>query len=1019
MPTILFLSECCLLDRKSGAAQSVRAQLQVLSQVDWQCHTATMTLCDGEAEYPLAEHDTRLNGELYAASQVELDDSLVNHQLYVTRSTRHSQLRPWELRAYLAMAEQVLTQVQPDVVLTYSSAALQPLLALAQQRGARTAFYLANSNYAQREGFAFHSIDEFLVPSQAMADLYQNKMQLACTVLRDLVNMSFDGAINLEPARITSRGERSIVMINPEPAKGGLFFLNLANQAATAAPQLKFCAVESRWGRESWANKGVPENTLNKVDWYPHSYDLTSLFKQTALLLVPSLRFEASARVIAEALLAGIPVIAMDSGGIKEQLNGGGFVFSVPKAMQTNYLAPPESVDLQQWLQFIKVLMADGALYNRAVKLALQAASVHKPDLANAAAVALFSDIAAKPALINLHVDEVVKQQLVELRVSLNQEREALNAQLALQPLSDEALHKPLNKSLINNLTDISDEALHKPLNKSLINNLTDISGSLNNAQSEPYAGLLQRSLRQPAIREALVSAKAGDYEQARSILEQYLRILPEDILALGLLADVAHKQQKKYEACRLMSRAIALAPGFLQGQHQLLGYLAELGDAKTATLHTFELLERAPHQPRYLALHAGFLTQAHRFEEAVSVYAAYFKNNQGIAKDYMYYALALKTLGQQQPAVDAYRNAIMLAPGSGNAWHGLSNMKLAVFTTADTELMGQQLTHETLSAEDRYNIHFTLGKAHEDNKVYSQSFEHYAQANQIRHSQTDYDIGQLENYVAEAKKTFTREFFEARQGHGNMAADPIFIIGLHRAGSTLTEQILSSHSQVEGTRELPDLLRMGRDFVNTGTKNSPKGINTTLLAALTSSEWQQLGQDYIESTRVERHTKRPLFIDKMPANWMHAGLIQLMLPNARIIDVRRKPMAAGFALFKMNFGKGVEHAYSQSDIARYYLAYTDLMAHFDVVLPKRIYHLQYENLVANTDDEITALLNYCDIPFESQCLQFWQTDRAVQTPSSEQVRQPIYQHASDQWSHYAPWLGEMQTIFDQDQACL
>lgn len=1017
MPTLLFLSECCLLDQKSGAAQSARAQLHTLSKAGWHCHAATLTLCDGETEAPLAEIDPRLNSDFHAGSQVELLDGLVSQQIYVARSTRHSQLRPWELRAYLAMAQQALEQIQPDIVLTYGSEVLQPLLAKAQQRGARTAFYLAIPDYIDRENFNFRAIDEFLVPSKALADLYRDKMGLECKVLRDLVKAPFNGNINLEPERITSRNERTITLINPEPAKGGLFFLNIANQAATANAKLKFRAVESRWDKQLWASKGLPEATLDMVDWHPHTRDMASVFKQTALLLVPSLWFEPSARVVAEALLAGIPVLAMDSGGIKEQLNDGGFVFPTPKAMQDHYLAAPETKDLQQWLQFIKVLMTDDVLYTRAVKLALQASSLHQPQVAEAAAVALFTNIAAKPALKNLQLDAAMSHQLAEFKELLNNEREALNQQFLLKPID-----KPID----------SESSTSHPLAASL----TQEYAPLDKEQADPYAPLLQRSLRQPAIREALAATKAKDYEQARNILEKYLRILPEDILALSLLADVASKQKQMAEACQLMSRAVALAPGFIQGQHQLLDYLSTLGDAETALIHSIELLEREPNKPRYLALHAGFLTQANRFAEAVNVYRAFFKNHQGCAKDYMQYALALKTLGQQQAAVDAYRQAIELSPGLGHAWHALSNMKLAVFTSEDIALMQQQIVKPMAKAplsdaqkhkqnsvlqdaeervennEQQYNIHFTLGKAFEDNKDYAASFTHYAQANSIRCSQAEFDISQLEDYVKQAKQFFSRAFFEARQGQGNPAKDPVFIVGLHRAGSTLTEQILASHSDIEGTRELPNLLAIARDFSVSGNAGNPQGINSGLLTALADSEWQQLGQQFIDNTRSERHTERPLFIDKMPANWLNVGLIHLMLPNARIIDIRRKPMAAGFALFKMNFGQGVDHAYSQSDIARYYVAYTDLMAHFDDVLPGRVHHVQYENLVADTDNEIRALLDYCNVNFEPQCLTFWQTERAVQTPSSEQVRQPIYQHAAEQWRNYAPWLGEMQTIF-------
>ena len=237
-------------------------------------------------------------------------------------------------------------------------------------------------------------------------------------------------------------------------------------------------------------------------------------------------------------------------------------------------------------------------------------------------------------------------------------------------------------------------------------------------------------------------------------------------------------------------------------------------------------------------------------------------------------------------------------------------------------------------------------------------------------------------------------------------------MLGLHRAGSTLTEQILSSHSQIEGTRELPYMLRIGRDFGGLGPRGQERGLIADLLRDLSPEESADLGQTYLDLSQPERLTDRPHFIDKMPANWMYTGLIHLILPNAKIIDIRRKPMAAGFALFKMNFGEGVGHSYNQEDIARYYRAYADLMAHFDAVLPGRVHHIQYETLVEDTETEIRSLIDYCGLPFEEGCLRYWETERAVQTPSSEQVRKPIFKDAVEQWHNYAEWLGPMRAAF-------
>uniref|UniRef100_UPI002600107F sulfotransferase n=1 Tax=uncultured Thiohalocapsa sp. TaxID=768990 RepID=UPI002600107F len=770
--------------------------------------------------------------------------------------------------------------------------------------------------------------------------------------------------------------ERYVTLVNPDPAKGGLFFLNLAAQVKAMAPEIRFRAVESRWGRANWEKLHVPAEHLDAIDWYPTTSDMGQVYSEAALLVMPSLWVEAAGRVIPEAQLSGVPVLATRSGGIPEQVGEGGFLFDIPEGMSENYFATPPAEAVQHWAKFVAVLMRDDSIYARAVDLALKAAEAHAPEARAGEIVAAFNEILERPVLESIGTDPAVQTHLAALRKQMNELREAVNATLDSAPQTSAE----------------GDEA----------------------GEEDPYTEVLTRSLAQPAVRDALSAAKVGDHDKVRAILEQYLRLMPEDIVALGILADTADKQERDGEARRLMERVVELAPGFVAGQQQLVRYLRHAGDAEAALRHSFALLERAPHQPRYLALHANLLTNANRFDEAIDVYEGFFANHKGVAQDWMQYALALKTLGRQEDAVAAYREAIARAPGNGAAWHALSNMKLAVFTDDDIALMEEQLCREDLGAEDRYNIHFTLGKAYEDRKAYAPSFENYAQANGIRRAQSDYDISRLEDYVAEAKEVFTKDFFAARQDFGSPEADPIFVVGLHRAGSTLTEQILSSHSQIEGTRELPDLLRIGRDFGGLGPGGQEASLNKRLLADLDAEECAALGQKFLDSTRAERRTDRPYFIDKMPANWMYAGLIHLILPNAKIIDIRRKPMAAGFALFKMNFGRGVDHSYDQKDIARYYRAYTELMAHFDEVLPGRIHHLQYEALVDTTDAEIRRLLDYCDLPFEEQCLRYWETERAVQTPSSEQVRKPIFKDAVEQWRNYAEWLGPMQEIFAQ-----
>ena len=962
----------------------MQAQLRALVGQGWSAHAITMNACDGEDEFPLAQFDARLDPAVSAGRVVTIEAQGIINQVFVTHSTVHKNFRPWELQGFTAMAHDALRRIRPDILLTYSSELLRPLLAHARQAGARTVFYVANPSYAGLKDFAFEHIDKFIMPSQALVEYYREKMGIEGNVLGDVVDTKFDGTRNLDPARIASRRDRHVTMINPDPAKGGLFFFNVAGQAKAAAPSIKFRAVESRWGRATWEQKGSDFKNLTNLDWHPHTSDMAAVYEDAALLLVPSLWFEASGRVIAEGLLAGLPILAMRSGGIAEQLNNGGFLFDVPEALKTNFVAPPPAADVQQWVKFIDILMSDDALYARAVTLALQASARHTRAQRESEVVRLFGEILAAPVMQGMEQGGALDTGLLRLRRRMRSLREEANAMAeAAAPL----------------LPD-TEEAKNEE------------------TRGGPYFALLRLSLAQPALSEALAAVNARDGAKARQILEQYLRALPDDITAIGLLADVAAEEGNFIEAQRLMSRAVELAPGFLPGQQQLLRHLQHARDAEAALTYSAALIERLPGNVVYRAYHASLLVMANRMHEAITLYEGTFKTYSGRVNDWTHYGLALKTIGRQEDGVAAYRKAIEMAStrpdgtGSGQAWHALSNMKLAVFGEADVQMMEQQLANATSNDDDRYNLHFTLGKAFEDREAYEQSFDHYAKANATRHAQGTYDPTRIDRYVAAAKALFTADFFEARAGQGNLAADPIFVLGLHRAGSTLTEQILASHSRIEGTRELPDMLRIGQHFLNSHGRAEQAGLKRALLERLVPQELVQLGQTYLDTSRTSRLTDRPLFVDKMPGNWMFAGLIHLLLPNAKIIDIRRKPMAAGFALFKMNFGKGVDHAYSQSDIARYYLAYADLMAHFDAVLPGRVHHVQYEQLVDDTEGEIRRMIEYCGVPFEEGCLRYWETERAIQTPSSEQVRQPIFSSAVAQWKNYAPWLGEMRDAF-------
>lgn len=976
MPKLLFISEACLLDHSSGAALSVRAMLSTLAEAGWEVRACTARCCDGDLEYPLGDIHADLDPARQGGKTVSVTDGPVVHEILVTQSTLGRNLRPWEAQAFHEQVENRLQRFRPDLVLCYGSSLLPPLLASAQRQGARTVFYLANAEVLHGRNGPLPGVDHLITPSAALAQRAQDVLGMTAQVLPNIVAQPFDGAQNRLPARIAGRRQRPVTLINPAPQKGGLFFINLATQASVVAPGVKFRAVESRWRREQWARLGVSEAELDRIDWHPHTRDMSQIYAEASLLLMPSLGFEAAGRVVPEALLSGVPVLAMRNGGIPEQLGEGGMLFDLPTGLSVNPLQAPDKQDLLRWVQFIKVLLENDALYGRAVDLALREAERHQPRHSQAQTVAAFESVLSQPAAVLVGQAPATIDALVRLHEQMGAERAAINARI--EAGEDEDGGAP---------------------------------------QDTPYHSLLRGSLAQPAIKQALAAANAKDWTLARAILEPYLRFVPEDLTALGLLAEVADAQGRSGEARQLLLRLVELAPGLLQGQQRLIAHLARTGEAASALEYSASLLARAPENPRYQALHAGLLAIGGRFQEAVALYERCLGADAGTADDWMRYARALKTLGCRQAAVDAYRRAIEIAPDNGAAWHGLSDMKLAVFEPDDIDYMAYLLTDAALPEQDRANLHFTLGKAHEDAGHYRDSFQQYAQANAIRRRRSDYDVSRIEDDVAEAKETFTRAFFEARAGYGHPSPAPIFVLGLHRAGSTLVEQILASHSQIEGTRELPQMMQIGRFFHGSGRAGRAAGLNGELLQDLAPDECRRFGQRYLERSRTERVTARPYFVDKMPFNWMHVGLIHLLLPNARIIDIRREPMAAGFALFKMNFGDGVDHAFDQRDIARYYCAYSELMAHFDAVLPGRVHHLRYESLVADTDAEIARLLAYCGVPLEASCLRYWETERAIQTPSSEQVRQPIFTRAVDQWTHYAEWLEPMREVFDASLA--
>lgn len=521
------------------------------------------------------------------------------------------------------------------------------------------------------------------------------------------------------------------------------------------------------------------------------------------------------------------------------------------------------------------------------------------------------------------------------------------------------------------------------------------------------YANHIRMSTRDPRLLEPAAALVDGRVGIAEALLREHLKAHPTDVAAIRMLAEVATRLGRLADAELLLVRCLELAPSFTGARYNYAVVLHRQTKSVEALVQIDRLLAAEPRNPGYRNLRAAALARIGEYDNAITMYREVLREYPAQAKVWMSLGHALKTAGEQAEGIEAYRRSIGLMPGLGEAYWSLANLKTFRFEPLDVAAMERQLKRNDLSIDDRLHFHFALGKAFEDSQDYARSFEHYAEGNRLRRAQAKYDPTQMTQYKERGRKLFTREFFEARAGFGCEVRDPIFIVGLPRSGSTLVEQILSSHSAVEGTMELPDLSAMARAL-----GRGPGGKDDAypeILASLGSAELKELGEQYLRQTRVQRKTDAPFFIDKLPNNFAHVGFIQLILPNARIIDVRRHPLGCCFSGFKQHFARGQHFTYGLKDIGRYYRDYVELMAHFDTVLPGRVHRVIYEALVDDLETQVRGLLAYCGLEFEANCLRFHENERAVRTASSEQVRTPIYRDGVDQWRNYNEWLGPLR----------
>lgn len=548
------------------------------------------------------------------------------------------------------------------------------------------------------------------------------------------------------------------------------------------------------------------------------------------------------------------------------------------------------------------------------------------------------------------------------------------------------------------------------------------------NPESGPFAEA--RAKLFPPLRNKILSQAAGALaddrpDMAEPLVARVLERNPGDADALNLMADIARRAHRFEDAERLLARCIASSPHSAGCRFNYAIILRRLERFEDSLAQLDELLVSNPQNPLYRDQTASVLHQLGRHADALAL-------RQGLAEEYpqsaeiwLEYAHALRSAGFGRECVAAYHKSLQLSPSSIAAYSHLANLKTYRFTQAEMSQMEILLARPGSSAEDRADLHFALGKAFGDEALYARSFDNYAKGNALRRMGAEYDPECLAAYRRVCENLFSQHFFAARAGWGSTSEAPIFIVGMPRSGSTLVEQILSSHTAIEGLGELADLdsvvgrrlsaLEGGgpsQEFWIGGQFAFRRALSEALPRALNSmnaDEIRSLGDEYLDATSRRRTLPCARFTDKGLRNFGFVGLIALILPNARIIDVRRHPLDCGWSCFRSDFPGGQPFAHRLADVGRVYAEYAGLMAHFDRVLPGGIYRMFYENLVSNPEPEVRRLLRYLGLPFEDQCLRFHETGRAVHTLSSEQVRTPLYASGIGQWRHYETWLGPLK----------
>ena len=500
----------------------------------------------------------------------------------------------------------------------------------------------------------------------------------------------------------------------------------------------------------------------------------------------------------------------------------------------------------------------------------------------------------------------------------------------------------------------------------------------------------------------AYAALRAGNLVQARQMLQERLAQHPDDADALGMLAELAAGQRSFEEATMLLRRAVAADPS-PERRMALVEHLRRYASPALAIKELEQVPQAIRNRFDVMGIEAGLRGTLGQHDRQIELYQRIARERSNEPGIWVSLGNSLKTVGRTAEAVKALQRAIKVDPRFGETWWTLANFKSFRFSQADIKQM-RQLLGGRLEFDDALNIHFALGKAYEDAGDWEQSYRHYAAGNALRADNFTEDQRGVSALVDESIAAFTPDFFKRNSGAGFAAPDPIFVVGLHRSGSTLVEQILASHPLIEGTTELAVMNALRDRLARSKGLSWPAAV-----AGLERESFAAIGEEYIDKTRAFRLTERPYFVDKMPGNWMNIPLIRAALPNAKIVDARRHPMACGFSNFKQNYAMGVGFSYSQETIGTLYLDFWRFMRHIDEVDPGTVHRLINERIIDDPEGEVRRLLDYLGLPFDPACLEFHKTDRAIRTPSAEQVRKPINREGMDYWRHYEPWLDPLK----------